>query len=193
MSKIKTIMRTAIQIGMIILTFGVGVIYPNHFLLSAITILAIGINIYSFIKDKRELRQAHYYVRPSKRTNILQTIGVLLIIVAVGVGSYYLIQLIPKEIWKDGMTFYVAIIILSTYFANYYQHFKSSIRSFDYGIVIPKFQENKINWNSINSISIKDNSMILVIQNEEKIIFEIDKRDIEDAVNIKDQFEKICL
>ena len=191
--RIKAIMRKALQLGMIILTFGIGVIYPNHFLLSSITILAIGINIYSFVKDKRELRQVIHYVRQGNKTDVLRTIGSILLAIVGGFGIYFLIHLIPMDIWKKGMTLYVPFIMLSTIFANYYQRFTSSVRSFDFGIVIPKLKENKINWASINSIQIEENEMIIDLKNKEKILFEIDKRDIEDAANIKYQFEKICL
>ena len=56
-------MKSAIIIGLIFLEFAVGVLYPNHFLLAGIALIVIGINVYTFNKDKRELNKAIYYVR----------------------------------------------------------------------------------------------------------------------------------
>lgn len=186
-------MKNIIQNGFLILVLGIGLIYPNHFVLAFLTALAVVINLYFFIKDKRELAHAIFYVRPKKQITFLGKLWQLLIAIIIVFGIYYFFNSIPKEMKKTidvAIGFYLPIIMISIIPVNYYQHFKTSVRSFNSGIRLPKNQNAIINWELISKIEMNENTLILVFTDQEEFIFEFDERDIDDVINIKNQFEQ---
>lgn len=182
-------MKSAILIGLIFLEFAVGVLYPNHFLLAGIALIVIGINVYSFYKDKRELNKAIYYVRT--RIDRMKSIKLTVLVFALIFIIFYLVFYLPVQILKQGMTLYVHIMMLSTVLGNYYEQFRSSIRSFNFGIVVPYGKYKKIEWTSISHVEIKEDKMTIGIKNNDDYVFEIDQRDFDEALRIKNQFELI--
>lgn len=188
-------MRITLQIGFIILVFGMGLMFSNHLLLSFLTILAIVFNFYFFVKDRRELANATYYVRSGRKTTFWELVVILAIPVIVSCGAYYAFELIEndtKETMEKAVGLYFSLIAFSTILANHYQRFKESVRSFPSGIAVPKNQNSIINWESISSIEVYENTLIIDFTGNKKFIFDFDRRDREDAFNIKTQFEKMA-
>lgn len=182
-------MKSAILVGLIFIEFAVGVLYPNHFLLAGIALIFIGINVYTFNKDKRELNKAIYYVRT--RIDRMKSIKVTVHAFAFIFIIVYLILFIPEQILKQGVTLYLQIMMLSIVLGNYYERFRSSIRSFNFGIVVPEGKSKKIEWTSISHLEIKEDKMTIGIINGDDYVFEFDKRDFDEALRIKNQFELI--
>lgn len=186
-------MKKTLQFGSLLLVFGIGLIYQNHILLSILTILAVAINVYFFVKDKRELVRASFYIRPKQKTNLWNTFVTLGGLSILGfVYYFYFKDLITKETWEainKASGLYIPIIILSTSLGNYYNRFKTSIRSFETGITIPGNRKSIINWELIRKIEIIENSFVIDFKDYDTFIFNFDERDTDDAVKIKYQFE----
>lgn len=185
-------MKNSINIALIILVFFTGAFYYNQIILGTLTIIGITINLFSFFRDKNELRKAFYYVRPKRNRSLTKTIIILILLATLLVCLFILNDYIPQEI-KDildkGISLYFSALVISFYFSDYLINFKNSIRSFNYGIVIPKISKH-IFWKSIKKIDVNKNTMVIDMHDSQKITFNIDERDFEDANNIKAQFEK---
>lgn len=192
-AEITLLMKKTLQFGSLLLVFGIGLIYQNHILLSILTILAVAINVYFFVKDKRELVRASFYIRPKQKTNLWNTFVTLGGLSILGfVYYFYFKDLITKETWEainKASGLYIPIIILSTSLGNYYNRFKTSIRSFETGITIPGNRKSIINWELIRKIEIIENSFVIDFKDYDTFIFNFDERDTDDAVKIKYQFE----
>lgn len=181
-------MRGIIQIGLFILIYVCGAFETEQWILITLTLIFIALNSYLHFKDKRELSQATFYIRPGMQRSLKELVKAILMLGFIISGVYLLIKLLPEEQINKASSFYFAIALLSFFWGNYYQTFKSSLRAFDFGIIIPKSSETKINWNSINNLEIDGNKLILEYSENEKYIFGFDKRDLDDALKIKKQF-----
>jgi energy-coupling factor transporter transmembrane protein EcfT len=162
--------------------------FPNHFLLASLTILVITFNIINSNDEKMNLNRALYYARTKEsfKKQFINFIFIILFLIII----YFLKDFIPKNIQEKSLTIYLAIAVLSYVFRINFFNFNNGVKSFEEGIELPKQINNSIAWNSINSIILENEKLIIDIKNKGTFTFLIDDRDIADAINIKNQFEK---
>lgn len=184
-------MRSTFQFAIIVVAYCLETFYRVHFFLIALTILAVSLNLHYFFKDKRDLADATYYVRSKKSTSFFEIMQTLVILGVFGFGIYYLFNLIPEKIKFNGASPYLAIIMLAPIFGNYYTNFRTSVRTYDYGIVLPKYRNTLYRWSSINKIDLEENRLTIELKGEKPYIFNFDPKDLEHAVDVKNQFEAV--
>lgn len=184
-------MRTTINIIFLILILCIGGFYYNHLLLGTFTAIGVVLNLFLFYRDKISLKEAIYYVRPLRKTltNIEKTTIVLATILVVGFLLKDYLHDDIRDFLSEGMSIYFWVFTLSLILSTYYLNFRNSVRSFKYGIVIPKHKK-RLPWKSIDKIGINETNMVIESQEIGRFTFELNKRDSDEAIKIKKQYEK---
>lgn len=182
-------LKNIITLGFLIGAFGLGIFYPDAFLLTVVTIVAVFISAYTFINERRKLKHAYYYVR-TKPNKVLRIVF-LLIYISVFILCFTNNTIIPAQYIEKGFNGYVIVILLSTILSDYYDNFSNSIRTNEKGIVIPGFIHKVFHWNELKGIGVDNNIIDIALKNGKHFSFYIDTKDLADVENIQKQLEQL--